>query len=99
MRHAERYFKNGLLTENRGVLIKALVNALVTNKLSPKLSDDQIIEVFEQAIEMAELNKKKSVKDILKEALKGKKPESADEVISLLEKVNEVSSSLLSYNA
>jgi len=48
MNKSDTFFKNGLLNVNRQVLIRAIVTALIKVKLQPsKLSDDQIIEIYE----------------------------------------------------
>lgn len=69
MTKSEKYFKNGILTENRNIIIKALINSLIANKMNPKLTNDQIIEVYEQTLEVSDFNeqlaKKTSVKDLI----------------------------------
>lgn len=81
MTKSEKYFKNGILTENRNIIIKALINSLIANKMNPKLSNDQIIEVYEQTLEISDFNeqlaKKTSVKDLIMNQILKKGPGSA----------------------
>lgn len=70
MAKSERNFENGLKTENRAILIKGIINALIANKMSPKFTEEQIIEVYEQCSEMQDINiklgKKTTMRDLIK---------------------------------
>ncbi len=66
MKKSDTFFKNGLLNANRQVLIKAIVNALIKVKLQPsKLTDDQIIEIYETTHEMQEINEQVSGRETI----------------------------------
>jgi hypothetical protein len=53
MTKSDKFFKNGLLTENRQVLIRQIVHALIKQNLQPsKLTDDQLIEIYESTVEL-----------------------------------------------
>jgi alkyl sulfatase BDS1-like metallo-beta-lactamase superfamily hydrolase len=54
----ERYFKNGLAIENREIIIKKIINVLIKNRLNYKFTDDQIIEVYCEAVEMREIEER-----------------------------------------
>jgi hypothetical protein len=58
MTKSEKYFKNGLATENREIIIKKIINMLIKNRLNPKFTDEQIIEVYCEAVEMKEIEEK-----------------------------------------
>jgi hypothetical protein len=81
MTKLEKYFKNGILTENRNIIIKALINSLIANKMNPKLSNDQIIEVYEQTREVSDFNeqlaKKTTAKDLIMSQIIKKGPGNA----------------------
>ena len=52
------YFKNGLLNDNRIRLIKKLVDFFVhkNNGLSSKFTDDLYIEMYEEVVEINDVN-------------------------------------------
>jgi hypothetical protein len=81
MTKLEKYYKNGILTENRNIIIKALINSLIANKMNPKLSNDQIIEVYEQTREVSDFNeqlaKKTTAKDLIMSQIIKKGPGNA----------------------
>lgn len=53
MRHSERVFKNGLLSANRELLIKALINKLMDCNMNPRsLKDDHIIDIYTETLEI-----------------------------------------------
>jgi preprotein translocase subunit Sec63 len=63
---AERVFKNGILTENRHHMVRAIVNQLMGNHMSYRFSDTQVIGVYSEAREMQLINDQVSLTRILK---------------------------------
>ena len=53
---SEKFFKNGLLTANRDLLIKSLVNLLIATKLTPRFTDDQLIDLYCTTLELQALD-------------------------------------------
>lgn len=57
MKKRDKYFRNGLLNENKVHFIRKIAEIIKNNKgQNFKLSHDEIIEVYEQAIELKKIN-------------------------------------------
>lgn len=58
MKKRERFFRNGLLNENRIHLIKKIADMVKENTIKkiPHLSFDQLIQVYEETVELKKIN-------------------------------------------
>lgn len=56
MRKREQIFKNGMLNENRMLMLKKIAEIVSGNQGKCILSQDQIISVYEEVVELKSIN-------------------------------------------
>jgi len=71
MKQKERFFRNGILNENRLHMIKKIAEVVKQNKIKIfYLGSEQVIDVYEECTEIKNINeklaKKSTVRDLIK---------------------------------
>eukprot|EP00347_Sterkiella_histriomuscorum_P016782 403351874 len=99
MRQRERVHRNGLMNENRIIIIKKIAQLATINEGRCQFTQENMIQIYEEAIELQQinelLNKKTTVKDLIQQVFKvgdvqPEFKEAQSKIIDIITRLNEI---------